>query len=79
MKNNIAKITTNPHQLQSETGHWTRPKTLRGVRICNFCNTKKLKDEKHFHLDYTAYTEIQSHFQAIYSITDIDNMLPGQN
>jgi hypothetical protein len=50
-KINIAKIRTNSHELHSETGHWTIPKTPWDERICHLCDTKRVEDEKHFLLD----------------------------
>jgi hypothetical protein len=48
---NIAKIRTNSHELHSETGHWTIPKTPWQERICHLCDTKRVEDEKHFLLE----------------------------
>ena len=59
-KINIAKIITNSHDLHSETGNWTTPKTPWDERICHLCDTKRVEDEKHFLLDYPSYAHIRS-------------------
>jgi hypothetical protein len=53
-KINIAKIRMNSHELHSETGCWTIPKTSWDERICHLCDTKKVEDEKHFLLECPA-------------------------
>jgi hypothetical protein len=78
-KINIAKIRTNSHELHSETGHWTTPKTPWDERICHLCDTKRVEDEKHFLLDCPAYTHIRSQFKNIFHITDLPNLLSHQN
>ena len=50
-KINIAKITTNSHELHSETGRWSIPKTPWDERVCHLRDTKKVESEKHFLLD----------------------------
>jgi hypothetical protein len=50
-KISIAKIRTNSHELHSETGRWSIPKTPWDERVCHLCDTKKVEDEKHFLLD----------------------------
>jgi hypothetical protein len=55
-KINIAKIRTNSHELHSEIGRWSIPKTPWDERVCHICDTKKVEDEKHFLLDCPAYT-----------------------
>jgi hypothetical protein len=40
----IAKIRTNSHELHSETGHWSIPKTPWDERVCNLCDTRKVED-----------------------------------
>jgi hypothetical protein len=71
-KINIAKIRTNSHELHSEIGHWTTPKTPWDERICHLCDTKRVEDEKHFLLDCPSYTHICH-------ITDLPNLLRHQN
>jgi hypothetical protein len=77
-KINIAKIRTNSHELHSETGHWSIPKTPWDERVCHLCDTKKVEDEKHFLLDCPAYTHIRSHFQNIDHTTNLPNLLTQQ-
>jgi hypothetical protein len=78
-KINIDKIRTNSHKLQSEIEHWTTPKTPWDERICHICDTKRVEDEKHFFLDFPAYTHIRSQFKNIFHITDLPNLLSHQN
>jgi hypothetical protein len=78
-KISIAKIRTNSHELHSETGHWSIPKTPWDERVCHLCDTKKVEDEKHFLLDCPAYTHIRSHFQNICHTTNLPNLLTQQN
>jgi hypothetical protein len=78
-KINIAKIRTNSHELHSETGHWTIPKTPWDERICHLCDTKRVEDEKHFLLDFPAYSQIRSQFKNIFHNTDLPNLLSHQN
>ena len=41
-KMNIAKIRTNFHELQSDTGWWSIPKTPWNDRICLICDSNKI-------------------------------------
>jgi hypothetical protein len=75
----IAKIRTNSHELHSETVHWSIPKMSWDERVCHICDTKKVEDEKHFLLDFPAYTQIRSHFQNICHTTNLPNLLTQQN
>jgi hypothetical protein len=77
-KISIAKIRTNSHELHSETGRWSIPKTLWDERVCHLCDTKKVEDEKHFLLDCPTYTHIRSHFQNIDHTTNLPNLLTQQ-
>jgi hypothetical protein len=76
---NIANIRTNSHELHSETGCWTIPKTPCHERICHLCDTKKVEDENHFPMEFPMYTQIRSHFQNIYHNTDLPNLISHQN
>jgi hypothetical protein len=67
-KINIAKIRTNSHELHSETGCWTIPKTSRDERICHLFDTKRIEDEKHILLDRLVYTHIRSQFKIFSTI-----------
>ena len=75
----IAKRRTNSHELHSETGHWSIPKTPWDERVCHLCDTKKVGDEKHFLLDCPAYTQIISQFQNICHTANLPNILTQQN
>jgi hypothetical protein len=77
-KISIDKIRTNSHEIHSETGRWSIPKTPWDERVCHFCDTKKVEDEKHFLLDCPAYTHIRSHFQNIDQTTNLPNLLTQQ-
>jgi hypothetical protein len=59
-KINIAKTRTNSHELHREIGCWTIPKILWDERIYHIYDTKRVEDEKHFHLEYTTYTQLRS-------------------
>ena len=48
------------------------------LRLCYFCDNKKVEDKKHFFLDCSAYTYIRSHFQNIYHTTNLPNLLSQQ-
>jgi hypothetical protein len=78
-KINVAKIRTNSHELHSEIGCWTTPKTPWDERVCHLCDTKRVEDEKHFLLGCPAYTHIRSQFKNIFHITDLPNLLSHQN
>ena len=77
-KKSIAKIRTNSHELHSEIGCWSIPKTPWDERVCHLCDTKKVEDEKNFLLDCLAYTHIRSHFQNICHTTNLSNLLTQQ-
>jgi hypothetical protein len=77
-KRSIGKIRINSHELHSENGHWSIPKTLWDERVCHFCDTKKVEDENHFLLDCPTYTHIRSHFQNINHTTNLPNLLNKQ-
>jgi hypothetical protein len=68
-KISIAKIRTNSHELHSEIGHWSIPKTPWDERVCHICDTKRVEDENHFLLDFPTYNQIRSQFQNIFHTT----------
>jgi hypothetical protein len=47
-KISIAKIRTNSHELHSEFGRWSIPKTPWDESVCHLCDTKKVEDAKNF-------------------------------
>ena len=47
-KINIAKIRTNSHEIHSETGCWSIPKTPWAERVCHLCESLSFEDENHF-------------------------------
>jgi hypothetical protein len=49
-KISIAKIRTNYHELHSETGSWSIPKTPWDERVCHLCDTKNVEDENSLRL-----------------------------
>jgi hypothetical protein len=78
-KINVAKIIINSHELNSEIGRWSIPNTPWDVRVCHFCDTKGVEDEKEFLLDSPTYTQIRSQFQNICHTTTLHNILTQQN
>ena len=79
-KINIAKISwTNSHELHSETGRWTVPKTLWVERICHLCKDMNIEDENNFLLECSAYTHIRSQFHNLCCNTDLPRILTCQN
>jgi hypothetical protein len=75
----IVKIRTNSRELHTGTRCWITPKTPWEQRLCQFYNTKKEDDGKHFLLDFSSYTYIRSHFQAICNTMDLHNILNHEN
>ena len=47
-KINIVKIRTNSHELHSEIGHWSIPKTPWEERDFHLCESMSVEDENHF-------------------------------
>ena len=78
-KINIAKIRMNSHELYSETGRWTVPKTPWVERICRLCENRNIEDENHFFLKCTTYTHIRSQFHNLCCNTNIPSLLTCQN
>ena len=78
-KNNIAKIRMNSHELHSETGRWTSPKTPWVERTCRLYENRNIEDENHFLLECTAYTHIRSQFPNLSCNTDLPSLLTCQN
>jgi hypothetical protein len=78
-KINIAKIRTNSHEIHSEIGHWTIPKTTWDERIYHLCDNKRVEDEKNLLLVCLSYTQIRSKFKNIFHNMDLPNLLSHQN
>ena len=78
-KINIAKIRTNSHELHSETGRWTVPKTPWMERIYRLCENRIIEDENHFLLECTVHTHIRSQFNNLYCNTGLPSLLTCQN
>ena len=74
-KINIANIRTNSHELHSETGCWSIPKTPWAERVCHLCESMSVEDENHFLLEYLSYTYIRSMFHSIFHSTNLYNLL----
>ena len=72
-KMNIANIKTNSHELRSDTGWWSIPKTPSNDRICQICDSKQVEDEKHFLLDCPTLTHIRSQFPTICHTSSLAN------
>jgi len=79
MKINIAKIRTKSHELHSEMGCCTIPKTPWVERTCHLCETTSIKDESHFLFDCLAYNHIRSQFHYICYNANLPNLLTCQN
>ena len=78
-KINIAKIRTNSHELRSETGRWTVPKTPWMERIVHLCENMNIEDENHFLLKCPAYNHIRTQFHNLFCNTDLPSLLRCQN
>lgn len=72
---NIDKIRANSHELRSETVWWFTPNIPWDDRICHRYDTKRVKDEKHFLLDFRTLIHICSHFPDIYHISSLLHLL----
>ena len=55
-KISLSKLRTNYHEIHSENGHWSIPKTPWDERVCHLYDTKKFEYENNFLLDSLAYT-----------------------
>ena len=47
-KINIVNNRTNSHELHTEIGHWSIPKTPWTERVCHLCESMSVDDENHF-------------------------------
>ena len=65
-KINIANIRTNSHELHSETGHWSIPKTPWAEKVFHLSESMSIEDENNFLLECLAYTHIRYEFHSIF-------------
>jgi hypothetical protein len=77
-KNNIAKTITNSHEIHSEIGHYTIPKTLWDEKIVNFVILIRW-GMKIFSLRMPHVQHIKSQFQNIFHDINVSNLLTHQN
>ena len=63
-KINISKIRTNSHELHSEAGCWSIPKTPWAERVFHLCESMDVGEENHFLLKCIAYAHIRSDFHS---------------
>ena len=59
----------NSHELHTETGRWTVPKTAWVERICHLCENRNIEDENRFLLECPAYMHIR--YYIISQILDL--------
>ena len=78
-KINIAKIRTNSHELHSETGSWSIPKTPWAKKVFHLGESVSIEDENNFLLEHLSYTHIRSKFHSICYNINIYNFLTFQN
>ena len=78
-KINIAKITTNSHELDSEIGRWEVPKTLWMERTYHVCENRNIEDENYFLLECPAYNHIRSQLHNLCRNIDLPSLLRCQN
>ena len=69
----------NSHELHSEVGNWSIPKTPWAERVFHLCESMSVDDEKHFLLVCLAYAHIRSEFHSICYNTNLYNFLTCQN
>jgi hypothetical protein len=69
----VAKIRTNSHELHSERRRWIIHKTSWVERICYFCDTKRVEDEKHFLLECHMYPTLNHNFKIFVTIPTLLN------
>ena len=68
VKSNITKLRTSTHKLHIETGRYTRPKTPRNERTCNFCS--QIETESHFLLFCVKYKSQRLKLAKAFNIND---------
>ena len=60
LRRNITKLRISAHTLAVETGRYTRPKTVRVNRKCNFCNNIETDDKFHVFLKCPFHNDERS-------------------
>jgi len=78
-KMNISRIKTNFHELQSDTGQWSTPKTPWDDKIYHISDTKKVEDKNHFLLDYSALANVHSQLPIISHTSNLLDLLSQPN
>ena len=68
-------IKINSHELQSETGLWSIPKTLWNDIIWQICDSKHVEDENHTFLDFPTLTHVHSQFPTICHTSNLLDLL----
>ena len=69
----------NSHELHSETGHLTVPKTPWMERIFHLYENMNIEDENYFLLECPTYNHIRAQFHNICCNTDLPILLRCQN
>ena len=69
----------NSHEIHSETGHWTVPKTPWVERICRLYENRNIEYENKFLLECPTYTHIRSQFHNLCCNTNLSSPLTCQN
>ena len=69
----------NFHELDSEIGRWTVPKTPWVERIHRLCHNRNIEDENHFLFECPTHTHIRSQFHNLCCNTDLRSLLTCQN
>ena len=74
-KKNITNIRMNSHEIHSEMGRLTLPKTPWVERIFHLCENMSVEDENHFLLECPAYTHTILQFHNLLYNTILLNLL----
>ena len=69
----IAKVRVSAHSFEIETGRYKRPIIPRSERICKFCSSASVGDEKHVLLECELSQEERTHFLSSLNITNDAN------
>ena len=55
----LGKLRTGSLPLEIEKGRFAKPKVPLEQRVCKYCNSSNVEDEKHFLIDCDLYTDIR--------------------